>query len=122
MVELSLCLLLVLSLIYGLMEFSRVIYSYNVLAGATREGSRYAIVHGSRSGAVATSSDVQAQVARWAVGLDPSALTVNTTWPAGNTPGNSVQVQSTYILTPITTLIIGSPLTLSSRSEMVISQ
>ena len=83
MVELSLCFLLVFSLIYALMEFSRVVYCYNILAGATREASRYAIVHGSKSGSVATASDIQAQVARWAIGLDTSALTVNTTWTPG---------------------------------------
>ena len=75
MVELSLCFLLVFSLIYALMEFSRVVYCYNILAGATREASRYAMVHGSKSGSVATASDIQAQVARWAIGLDTSALT-----------------------------------------------
>jgi Flp pilus assembly protein TadG len=122
MVELSLCFLLIFTLVYGLMEFSRVVYSYNILAGATREASRYAMVHGSKSGSVATASDIQTQVSRWAIGLDSSALTVNTTWIPGNTPGSSVRVESSYTLTPITSLIIGNSLTLSSRSEMVISQ
>lgn len=122
MVELSLCFLLVFSLIYALMEFSRVVYCYNILAGATREASRYAIVHGSKSGSVATASDIQAQVARWAIGLDTSALTVNTTWTPGNTPGSSVRVESSYTVTPFTSLIIPASLTIGSRSEMVISQ
>ena len=86
MVELSLCFLLVFSLIYAVMEFSRVVYSYNILAGATREASRYAMVHGSKSGSAATASDIQAQVERWAIGLNTSALTVTTTWTPSNTP------------------------------------
>ena len=58
------------SLIYALMEFSRFVYCYNILAGATREASRYAMVHGSKSGAPATASDIQAQVERWGIGLE----------------------------------------------------
>jgi Flp pilus assembly protein TadG len=122
MVELSLCFLLVFTSIYALMEFSRFVYCYNILAGATREASRYAMVHGSKSGSPAANSDIQAQVARWAIGLDSSALNVNTTWASGNGPGASVRVDATYTITPFTNLIIPSTLTIGSRSEMVISQ
>ena len=122
MVEFSLVFLLVFTVIYALMEFSRFVYCYNVLAGATREASRYAMVHGSKSGAPATPSDIQAQVERWGIGLNASALTVTTTWPNGNAPKNSVRVESTYTLTPFTNLIIPSTLTIGSRSEMLISQ
>ena len=80
------------------------------------------MVHGSKSGAPATASDIQAQVERWGIGLNASALTVNTTWPTGNGPNNSVRVESTYTLTPFTNLIIPSTLTIGSRSEMLISQ
>lgn len=121
-IEFGLCFLLVFGFIYAVFEFGRVVYSYNVIAGATREASRYAMVHGSRSSSVATSDTISAQVKRWAIGLDPSALNVNTTWTPGNTPGSKVRVETTYTITPYTTLLIGAPLTLGSRSEMVISQ
>ena len=122
MVELSLCFMLIFSLIYGIFEFSRVVYSYTVLAGATREASRYAVVHGSQSGSPATNSDIRAQVERWGIGLDTSALTVDTTWPTGNGRGATVSIVTSYTVNPITTLIMPSPITLRSRSEMVISQ
>ena len=46
--EFGLCFLLVFGLVYAIFEFGRVVYSYNVLAGATREASRYAMVHGAK--------------------------------------------------------------------------
>jgi Flp pilus assembly protein TadG len=121
-VEFALSLVLVLMLLYGTMEFGRFVYSYNVLASATREATRYAVVHGSKSGAPATAADVAAQVKHWAVGLDPSALTVTTTWTPGNSPGSTVQVQTQYRLTPVATLLLRSPITVGSRSQMMISQ
>ena len=119
-IEFGLCFLLVFGFIYAVFEFGRVVYSYNVLAGATREASRYAMVHGSNSGSQATSDDISAKVKRWAIGLDPSALNVNTTW----TPGRPqrVLIETTYTITPYTTLLIGAPLTLGSRSEMAVSR
>jgi Flp pilus assembly protein TadG len=121
-IETALCLLLFLTVIFAIIEFGLFLYSYNVLAAATREASRYAMVHGSRSGSVATASDVRAQVIRWGIGLNPAALVVNTTWTPGNTPGSRVRVESSYTLNPITALIVNTPIRIRSRSEMVISQ
>ena len=122
MIEFGLCFLVVFGFIYAIFEFGRIVYSYNVIAGATREASRYAMVHGSNSGSAATSDVIRARVVRWAIGLDPAALNVNTTWTPGNTPRSRVRVETSYTITPYTTLLVGGPLTLRSRSEMVISQ
>jgi Flp pilus assembly protein TadG len=121
-VETALCFLLVFVTIYAIMEFGLFVYSYNVVAGATREGARYAIVHGSRSGAVASEADIRAQILRWCVGLNPSALVVRTTWLPENTPGSRVRIDTAYTLNPMTALIVSAPLTIRSSSEMVISQ
>ena len=72
LVEYSLVILVFLFVLLGIMEFGRIVTAYNILSGATREGTRYAIVHGSRSGVAATASDVQDQVRRWCIGLDAS--------------------------------------------------
>ena len=122
MVELSLCLLLAVTLVYAVMEFGRIVYSYTVLAGATREASRYAIVHGSLSGSPATQTEIREQVTRWAIGLDTSAVAVNATWVPSNAPGSTVRVEATYTITPFSWLLVKQPLVLGSRSEMVISQ
>lgn len=120
LVEYSLVILVFFFVLFGIMEFGRIVTAYNILSGATREGTRYAIVHGSRSGVAATASDVQDQVRRWCIGLDASAVTVTTAWPSGNSPGAPVSVTTSYGITPLVGFI--SPFTVGSRSQMVISQ
>ena len=122
MIEFGLCFLMVFGLLYGVMEFSRIVYSRTMLASATREASRYAMVHGSKSGSPATDEAVRSQVLRWSFGLDPAALVVNTTWDPSNAPGSKVRVEASYTIAPFTRLIIDTPLTIASRSEMVVSQ
>lgn len=120
--EFGLAFLLFFAVLYATMEFGRVVASYNILAGAAREGVRYAIVHGSSSGSAASSSDIQIIVRKWAIGLDSSALNVTTTWNPGNAPGSTVNVKATYTVTPFTSLILKKGITLKSTSQMVISQ
>jgi hypothetical protein len=122
-IEFALCFLLMLSVLYGILEFSRIAYSRTVLAGATREASRYAMVHGRDSGSPADNAAIRSRVLRWGHGLNPTDLVVNTTWdPLDKRPGALVRVETSYTIAPFTRLILGGPLTLSSRSEMVISQ
>ena len=120
--EFGLAFMLFFLLLCGIMEFGRIVASYNILAGATREGVRYATLHGSASGAVASSSDIQNIVRNWAVGLDRDSVLVTTTWTPSNTPGSKVRVHAQYSLNPMTTLILRHTLTLQSNSEQVISQ
>jgi Flp pilus assembly protein TadG len=108
--------------LYAIIEFGRIIYIYNSLAGATREAARYAIVSGSRSAAPATNDDIKARVMRWGVGFDSDALNVNTTWSPNNSPGSKVRVVASYNIALMSGLIYRAPLTVSTRSEMVISQ
>lgn len=124
LVESSLCLLLFFTLVYSVMEFGRMVYSYNILAGATREATRYAIVHGGNSGSTATQSILADKVKNWAIGLDRSTIAVTATWsdPASKAPGSSVRIVSQYTLAPFTKLITAGNIVLSTRSEMVISQ
>jgi Flp pilus assembly protein TadG len=120
--EFGLAFLFFFALLYGVMEFGRIVASYNILSGAAREGARYAIVHGSASGSAASSSDIQTIVRNWSIGLDTSAVTVNTSWNPGNGPGGQVTVTASYTVTPFTGLLIGNGITLQSTSAMVISQ
>jgi Flp pilus assembly protein TadG len=121
-VEFGLAFLVFMTAVYGIMEFGRIVASYNIISGAAREGSRYAMVHGSASGSAATASDIQTVVRNWAVGLDTSAITVTTTWASGNAPGNPVNVRASYTLTPFSGLILKDTLTVQSTSQTVISQ
>lgn len=123
MVESALCLLLFITLVYAVMEFGRLVYSYNILAGATREAARYAIVHGGNSGSPATQTILSNKVKQWAIGLDRSAINVTATWESpSKAPNTDVTIVSQYTLGPITRLIARNNLVLSTRSQMVISQ
>src|SRR5438876_778045 len=104
--ESGLAFLAFIFVVYGVMEFGRMVASYNILAGATREGARYATVHGSSSGSAATSTDIQTKVRSWALGLDSSSVLVTTTWTPGNGPGSVVKVQASYAILPFTGLIM----------------
>jgi Flp pilus assembly protein TadG len=119
--EFGLCFLVFFFLLYGIMEFGRMVASYNILAGATREGARYAVVHGSSSGSAATATDVQTVVRKWSVGLDTSSITV-TASGVGGAPGSTVTVKSTYSMLPFTSLFLTNNVSLTSSSVMVISQ
>src|SRR5258708_15266390 len=120
--EFGLAFLIFVAAFYGIMEFGRIVASYNILSGAAREGARYAVVHGSSSGSEATASDIQTVVRKWAVGVDTSAVAVTTTWNPGNGPGGKVKVKATYTVTPFTGLILASGISVQSSSQMSISQ
>lgn len=120
--EFGLAFLLFFTFIMAIMEFGRIVSAYNILAGATREATRYATVHGSASGSPATDTDIQNIVRRWAVGLDANAVQVTTTWSPGNAPGNRVRVQARYTISPITNLVVSNGIPMQSTSELVISQ
>src|SRR5438477_3173442 len=50
MVEFALTIVLLILMMFAILELSIFIYTYSVLANATKEGVRYAIVHGVNSG------------------------------------------------------------------------
>jgi Flp pilus assembly protein TadG len=122
LVEYALIYLLFFTVFYGVIEFGRTVASFNILAGATREAGRYAMVHGTASGHLADQAALQNVVRQWALVLDPSAITVTATWTPVSAPaGGSVLIQSQYRLTPFSG-IFGGVLTLRSSSQMVISR
>ena len=123
--EFALTLPILLLAIAGLFDFTRAIYNYNTLAEIAREGTRYAMVHGSDSTSpVGPGQDAALidHVKSFATAMDPSRITVSPTWPSGNNkPGSSVRVEVSYSFTPLTWVIVnGSPMTMSSLSEAII--
>jgi Flp pilus assembly protein TadG len=113
MVEFMLSLVMVMFFIFAIFETMTLLYSYNVIADAAKEGVRYAVVSGSNSASPVgptsgASSDcttnvtpVKNVVTRYA-GLtfhDVSAITVNVCYLDGNDIAPSrvqVTVQYTY--------------------------
>lgn len=133
LVEFAVVIVVLLTIMFGIMDFSRALYVYHFLSEAAREASRYAMVRGSTWTAgcattttyscKATAANVTSFVqsitppginSTWVTGGCPSATNpcVNTTWltttPTGtactaDSPGCRVQVQVTYPLKYILT-------------------
>ena len=106
LIEFALVLPLLLLIITGLFDTARATWQENTLAYAAREGTRYAIVHGSASvdGTIVNSTNQQPVidvVRNAAVGVPSVSVTV--TWPDSNCYARNcrVQVDATAPFTPI---------------------
>jgi len=121
-VEFALVAPVFLLLIFGIIEFSRVMLMYHHVGNAAREGSRYASVHGSTSSDATTDNFWVQKYVRSISALDPNDMNVSTTWPDGNKdPGSRVKVKVEYPFTFILPIWFGSGFQMTSTSEMVIS-
>jgi Flp pilus assembly protein TadG len=138
-VEMAFTMIILLTMIFGLMEICMALYTFHYVSDAAREGSRYAIVHGSTctvSGVSCTvnSAGIQTYVRNLGYPAIQSAqLTVTTTWsayPAGGTcyalgcngPGDLATVKAQYAFTLSIPFVPSRLLNLTSTSAMVISQ
>ncbi len=120
--EFGLVVLVFYAFVFGVMDFGRALYSYHFVSHAAREATRYAIVHGSQSPDPASAADIAAYVKSIAPqGIDPSAVTVSTTWSPDNTPGSNVRVQVQDNFHFVMPLLIKTRMDFSSASQMVIS-
>ena len=122
MVEGAIVMLVFLVMLLGLMDFGRMVWSYTMISNGAREATRYAIVRGQSSGHAASADDITNYIKREAVGLDPGAITVNTTWSPDNNTGSTVQIQVQYAFQPIVPYMPSGPLSFSTTSRMLISQ
>src|SRR5438876_11277280 len=87
MIESGLCFVVFFTILLGILDVGRGIYSYNFIASASKEGARYAMVHGNSSGYIASASDIQTQARFWLPGVvGGECATVNTTWAPANKP------------------------------------
>jgi Flp pilus assembly protein TadG len=130
LVEFAMSVLIALLLIYGGVEFCRIMLVYTTLADAARLGARYAITHGTIPGSTPPApttgtiqSGVQAVVQKsLAPGtVNIGAAVISTSFPGGSaTPGNAVQVNVSY---PYNLLLSYLPInvTLSTTSEGIIT-
>jgi Flp pilus assembly protein TadG len=138
-VEFALTAALLFSVVFGVIAISLALYSYNVVAEAAREATRYAIVRGSACNSFAdckvTSAQLQTYVKGLAFpGINASNLTAAATWsayPAGgncapsascNNPGNQVKVTVSYQFPLAIPFATSRTLSMSSTGTMVISQ
>lgn len=128
MVEMAMICSVFLLLLLGTVELARAMWSREVITAAAREGARYAIVHGSHSanpsGPGNNDPAVEARVRRHCYALDPSRLTITSSWPLGrNDNSSTVKVEVKYRFTSAAGALIGRRETLlTAASEMLIAR
>lgn len=117
---------ILLIMTFGIVEAGHGYYAYTSIANAARDATRYAIVRGSActswtTACPATAADVQNFVrGQTPPGIDPSRMTVTTTWIPNNNPGNSVKVTVQYTFKFTLAFIKVTDAVISSSSQMVI--
>lgn len=150
MVEFSIAASALLLIMFGILEFGRVMYTYHTVSNAARLASRWAMVRGSGCSVLdhcgATQADIQNYVSSvvpmidsstsTAAGCSQTGLCVTASWstsndpsvdcsassPGGNnTAGHLVCVTVTYPFNFAIPFVSTSALTLSSTSKMVIA-
>lgn len=129
LVEFALMLPLLLLIITGLFDVARAVFQQNTLAYAAREGSRYAIVHGSAGTPALGPTDpaepnITTVVRNAAVGV--ANVTVTTSWPdTKNDRGYRVVVDASAPFYPLPSqYMLGNAfqITLRGGSSLVIQQ
>ena len=121
--------------VFGTMDVGRAVWNYNTLSQATREGARFAVVHGARcdSEAGCSAADlaaVEAIVLDNASGLNSAQVTVDVNWvcrtglsSSCNEVWDHVTVTSQYAYAPMsffTGLFSLPSVTMTSSSTMEI--
>ena len=131
--EFAVCSLAAIVLLLGVIDFSRMLYTYHLVDEGARLATRYAIVNGAASCAGGSPDPLQAYVLAQSPGIAGSQLTVTTTCPGGNTgcsdttapyadPGCLVSVNVAYSFHLIAPLVSNLTIPMTSRSQMVITQ
>ena len=122
MVESALVLLTFMVVLFGLMDFGRMVWNYTMISHGAREATRYAMVRGSSSSNPATTSQIQAIVTSQSPGLDPNSTTSTVTFTPDQSAGSTVKVVVSYNFYAIAPYIPVGQITLRSTSQRVILQ
>ena len=130
LVEYAIVFLLFMTMILGVIDFGRALYTYHFLSNVTRDATRWAAVNGSTCGGdsscngqgymnngVASTTDIQNFVTNHTPpGIDTSKITTTVTWPVSadspsicattaKAPGCTVKVQTRYAFSFISPLV-----------------
>lgn len=112
LLEFTLSVWFLLAMVFLIFEFCMSVYTYSVLGDAAREGIRYAVVHGTDSGACSGpstgcgdtgGSNIKSVVNGYAAVSfhDTTGMTVTPSWPDGtSTPASRVVVTINYPYIP----------------------
>jgi Flp pilus assembly protein TadG len=120
MVEFALAALVFFIVIFGIIDFGRAAYEYNIIASSAREGARMAIIQ-SRSNTDVTNRVVSSSANL----LSAGNVTISGTRTCSALPCGTVTVAVTRTYTPATPLIatiVGNSLVLTASSTMVVER
>jgi Flp pilus assembly protein TadG len=142
LIEYAIVFMFFMSMVLGIVDFSRALYTYHFLSNVAREATRYAAVRGSTcnddsSCSAATPDTGPAAPGNTVIqdyvttilppGVESTNLTTTPSWPGTgtacnvvNNPGCPVEVTVSYKFHFVVPFIRTTPLTLSSSSEMII--
>ena len=141
LVEFALIAPILFLMLFGIIEGGRFILYYQTLNNATREGARYAIVHGSNSRCPSgpmppgqnppggcydpAGNNVVQQVKDTAFGVLGGGVAVTPEWPdppgLGNGRDADVIVRATYTYNTLVPLVPLPPITITAESRLVIN-
>ncbi|HSF68296.1 MAG TPA: TadE/TadG family type IV pilus assembly protein [Nitrospiraceae bacterium] len=119
--EFALLLPVLLTILFGIIEFGMIMYGREVVTNATREGARAGIVQGPPKRTV---SEITAIASNYltATGINPADVTFTVTG-AGLVSPNTLTVNATYLyqfLIPYIPTVVGipNPLTITTQTVM----
>jgi Flp pilus assembly protein TadG len=120
MVEFALVAMTFFMLIFGLIDFGRAVFEYNLLASSAREGARAAIVQSN------SDSDVIDRTVNSSAGmLDAGDVTISGSRVCAAIPCPSVTITVQHSFSPVTPLlgaVIGGSITMTASSTMVVEK
>jgi Flp pilus assembly protein TadG len=140
--ETAIVMTVLLMLMFGIIDFGRALYTYSFVAQLAREGARWAIVRGKDCTLLTTptgtcpaqkgSADIEPYIQSLNEGAtNASSITASLNFLAppsgigcptvGNSPGCEAQVTVTYPFTFMLPFLPKAGISMSSTSEMVIS-
>jgi Flp pilus assembly protein TadG len=142
LVEQAIVVTMFLALIFGIIDFGRALYTYHLVSSSAREGTRYGTVRGSASalctgtaGGCSPQGDEigpYLQNAATGIGINPASLQVQVQYYASANmgctandvynPGCIVQVRVRYPFRFMFPLLPALTYTMTSTSQMIISQ
>lgn len=111
-------------LLFGIIEFGRLVWAKDMITSAAREGVRYAIVHGTQCQLAPTpctlaDSAAVADTVKARIPLGP--LTVRPRWANDKHPGDTVTVIVNYTYTPIVKVpFLTSAKTITATSKQIV--
>jgi Flp pilus assembly protein TadG len=98
MVEFAIAAGVFVTMLLGILEFGFAAWEKNSVASDAREGARYAVVHGLKSGRITNATGVSNYV-KSKTSLGASNITVTTTWfPTDERPGSTVTVTVSHLV------------------------